>query len=275
MKPLSECTVLITGATDGLGKMTAERFAQQGAKILLHGRNQEKGNKVLEEIKETTNNQKLKYFNGDFSSLDSVAQLAEKIISNGEQIDILINNAGIGGGSGSQEKRETSQDGFELRWAINYLAQVLLTKKLLPVIKDGARIINVASVGQSELDFSDLNMEKNYDGYLAYTRSKLALIMFTFDLSSEFQEKEITVNALHPSTLMSTNMVTNHFGQAQTTVEEGFAAVEFLATSEELENVTGEYFEGKSRATAKSQAYDTTARKKLKEHTEDSLAAYM
>lgn len=275
MKPLSECTVLITGATDGLGKMTAERFAQQGAKVLLHGRNEEKGRKTLEEIKQSTNNQKLEYFNGDFSSLSSVAQLAEKIISNDEQIDILINNAGIGGGPKSQSIHETSQDGFELRWAINYLAQVLLTKKLLPIIKEGARIINVASVGQSEIDFDDPNLEENYDGYLAYTRSKLALIMFTFDLSSKLKQRDICVNALHPSTLMSTNMVTDHFGQAQSTVEQGFSAVEFLATSEELEGVTGEYFEIKSRARAKTQAYDTKARKKLKQLTEDSLATYM
>lgn len=275
MKPISECTVLITGATDGLGKITAEWFAQKGAKVLLHGRNEEKGYKILEQMKHSTGNQQLVYFNGDFSSLRSVAQLAEKIVSNDTQLDILINNAAIGGGPKSQRKRETSQDGFELRWAVNYLAQVLITKKLLPIMKDGSRIINVASIGQSELDFDDLNMEKIYDGYLAYSRSKLALIMFTFDLSSELKDKGVLVNALHPSTLMGTNMVSDHFGSAQTTVEQGFAALEFLATSKALEDVTGEYFEGKTRANALPQAYDTKARKKLKKITEDSLAAYM
>ncbi|MEK2470232.1 SDR family NAD(P)-dependent oxidoreductase [Tetragenococcus halophilus] len=199
MKSLSESTVLITGATDGLGKMTAERFAKQGARILLHGRNEEKGFKTIEEIQQTTGNQSLKYFNGDFSSLQSVAKLAEKIIANSEKIDLLINNAGIGGGPKSQKQRELSQDGYELRWSINYLAQVLLTRKLLPMIKDHARIINIASVGQAPIDFNDINMEKHYEGYLAYERSKLALIMFTFDLATELQEREIHVNALHPS----------------------------------------------------------------------------
>lgn len=275
MKPLTQSTILITGATDGLGKMSAKRFAKQGARVLLHGRNKEKGEQVLEEIKQTTGNQKVAYFNGDFSSLYSVAQLSEKIISSSEQIDVLINNAGIGGGPKTQKKRETSQDGFELRWAVNYLAQVLLTKKLLPIIKEDARIINVASIGQSPLDFDDLNMEKNYDGYLAYTRSKLALIMFTFDLSTEKREKKISVNALHPSTLMRTNMVSDHFGKAQSSVDQGLAALEFLVTSKELDRITGKYFEGKTLAEANAQAYDEIAREKLKAYTKTSLSAYL
>ncbi|MEK0152564.1 SDR family NAD(P)-dependent oxidoreductase [Tetragenococcus halophilus] len=275
MKSLSESTVLITGATDGLGKMTAERFAKQGARILLHGRNEEKGFKTIEEIQQTTGNQSLKYFNGDFSSLQSVAKLAEKIIANSEKIDLLINNAGIGGGPKSQKQRELSQDGYELRWSINYLAQVLLTRKLLPMIKDHARIINIASVGQAPIDFNDINMEKHYEGYLAYERSKLALIMFTFDLATELQEREIHVNALHPSTLMSTNMVSDHFGPAQTSVEKGFSAVEFLATSKDLDEVTGEYFEGKTHAQANAQAYDREAREKLRQITKNSIANYL
>ncbi|MEI4283818.1 SDR family NAD(P)-dependent oxidoreductase [Tetragenococcus halophilus] len=275
MKSLSESTILITGATDGLGKMTAERFAKQGARILLHGRKEEKGFKTIEEIQQTTGNQDLKYFNGDFSSLQSVAKLAEKIKANNEKIDLLINNAGIGGGPKSQKQRELSQDGYELRWSINYLAQVLLTRKLLPMMKDHARIINVASIGQAPIDFNDINMEDHYEGYLAYERSKLALIMFTFDLATELQEREIHVNALHPSTLMSTNMVSDHFGPAQTSVEKGFSAVEFLATSKDLDEVTGEYFEGKTQAQANAQAYDREAREKLRQITKDSIANYL
>ncbi|GBD60574.1 putative oxidoreductase [Tetragenococcus halophilus subsp. halophilus] len=275
MKSLSESTVLITGATDGLGKMTAERFAKQGAKVLLHGRNEEKGFKTIEEIQQTTGNQNLKYFNGDFASLQSVAKLAEKIIANSEKIDLLIKNAGIGGGPKSQKQRELSQDGYELRWSINYLAQVLLTRKLLPMMKDHARIINVASVGQAPIDFNDINMENHYEGYLAYERSKLALIMFTFDLAAELQKREIHVNALHPSTLMSTNMVSDHFGPAQTSVEKGFSAVEYLTTSKELDEVTGEYFEGKTQAQANAQAYDKAAREKLGQITKDSIANYL
>lgn len=275
MKPISESTVLITGATDGLGKAAAEWFAQNEATVLLHGRNKEKGHEVLEEIKNSTGNQNLKYFNADFSSLYSVAQMAENIVSSDMQLDILINNAGIGGGPNSNQARETSEDGFELRWTVNHLAQVLLTKKLLPLFNENARIINVASIGQSEIDFDDVNMEKNYDGSLAYSRSKLALIMFTFDLSSDLKEKRVNVNALHPSTLMRTNMVERHFGSAQSSVEEGLDAVKYLATSEDLEDVTGEYFDEKTRSKAHSQAYDTEARRELKEITEESLVEYI
>lgn len=275
MKVVSETTILITGATDGLGKMTAERFAQKGAKVLLHGRNEEKGRKVLEEIKESTGNQKLEYFNGDFSSLASVDQLAEKLNSFDKKLDILINNAGIGGGPKSQKERETTQDGYELRWSVNYLSQVLLTRKLSPIMNNGARIINVASTAQSELDFDDLNLEKNYDGYSAYARSKAALIMFTFVLASELGEKGINVNAIHPSTLMETNMAIDHFGGVQSTVEEGVEAVEFLATSESLEEVSGEYFKGKTSTKALSQAYNKDVRETLKKATEDSLTPYI
>nr|WP_231557696.1 SDR family NAD(P)-dependent oxidoreductase [Tetragenococcus muriaticus] len=133
----------------------------------------------------------------------------------------------------------------------------------------------MASVGQSPIDFDDLKMEKNYDGYLAYARSKLALIMFTFDLSAELKERKINVNALHPATLMSTSMVKDHFGQAQSSVEEGFSAIEFLATSKNLDEITGRYFENKSQAQANAQAYDKEARKKLRQTTTDSIAAYL
>ena len=275
MKPISKCTILITGATDGLGQFTAERFAQQGAKVLLHGRNEEKGQKILKQIEESTGNQKLTYFNGDFSSLHAVNQLAEDIVASGAQLDISINNAGIGGGPETKEKRETSQDGFELRWQVNYLAQVLLTEKLLPVIKEGARIINVASTAQKEIDFDDLNMKKTYDGYLAYARSKLALIMYTFDLPSKLEDKHITVNAIHPSTLMDTSMVADHFGSSLSTIKEGYEAIEFLANSSELEDETGTYFKEKTPSKAHSQAYDSKAREQLQDATNESLASFI
>lgn len=275
MKTISECTVLVTGATDGLGKAVAEWFAKKGARVLLHGRNEDKGSKTLDEIKNSSGNEKLEYYNGDFSSLQSVSELAGNIISNEEEIDIIINNAGIGGGPKSGSRRETSEDGFELRFAVNYLAQVLLTRKLLTLLKNGARIINVASVGQSELDFDDLDMVNSYEGFDAYAKSKHALIMFTFDLADELKGRSIVVNAIHPATLMDTNMVDDHFGSSQSTVEEGLDAVLHLSTSEDLEEVTGEFFDGKSHSKALSQAYDKEAREKLKNITENILDKYI
>lgn len=272
MKQLSESTVLITGATDGLGKATAEWFAEKNAKVLLHGRNENKGQKTVEDIINKTGNKKLKYYNGDFSSLESVARVAEDILLDNEQIDILINNAGIGGGPKSGNQRETSKEAFELVWSVNYLSQVLFTRKLLTLMKIDSKIINIASVSQAKIDFSDLGTEKNYDGFLAYSRSKIALIMFTFDLADELAEKGISVNAIHPSTLMNTNMVKQHFGKSQTSVKQGLDAVTALAT---VDGITGKFFDGKNRSKALGQAYDKSAREKLKKITEDHLADYI
>lgn len=275
MKQISECTVLITGATDGLGKAAARWFAGKGAAVRLHGRNEDKGKQVLQEIKDATGNADLKYYNGDFSSLDSVSQVAEEMLAGEDHIDILINNAGIGGGPKSGSARNTSEDGFEQIWAVNYLAQVLFTRKLLPLLKKGSRIVNVASIGQAEIDFDDLNIEHRYDGFLAYSRSKLALIMFTFDLAEELDGAGIAVNAIHPATLMETNMVNEHFGRSQSSVEEGLEALVFLAASEETEGVTGEFYDGKRSSKALGQAYDRDARLKLKVRTEEILSGYI
>ncbi|SOC39091.1 SDR family NAD(P)-dependent oxidoreductase [Salinicoccus kekensis] len=275
MKQLSECTVLITGATDGLGKAAARWFAGKGAAVRLHGRNEDKGRRVLEEIEDATGNTDLKYYNGDFSSLDSVSQVSEEILDGEDHIDILINNAGIGGGPKSGGRRGTSRDGFEEIWAVNYLAQVLFTRKLRPLLKKGSRIVNVASIGQAEIDFDDLNIEHRYDGFLAYSRSKLALIMFTFDLAEELDGAGITVNAIHPATLMETNMVNEHFGRSQSSVEEGLDALVSLAASEDTEGVTGEFYDGRRRSKALGQAYDHEARRKLKAQTEEILSGYI
>jgi len=271
MQTVNKQVILVTGATDGLGKKVALDLAAQGATVLLHGRSQEKGEAVLRNIREATGNRNLKYYNADFSSLNDVRHLAEQIQSDQERLDVLINNVGIGTGM-RQSRREMSSDGYELRFAINYLAPFLLTHRLLPLLRRSApaRIVNVASVGQQPIEFDDVMLESGYDGLRAYRQSKLALVMFTFDLAAELAGTAITVNCLHPATLMNTKMVheTDYFGGAMTTVEEGAEAVEYLATSPELDSVSGEYFDGKRRARAIGQAYDREARRKLRELSE-------
>ena len=259
--------ILITGATDGLGKQVARDLAAQGATILLHGRSGEKGEATLQEIRDATGNQKLIYYNADFSSLDAVRRLTEEIQGDQVRLDVLINNAGIGAGS-RQARRQISTDGYELRFAVNYLAPFLLTHQLLPLLcrSTPARIVNVASVGQRPIDFNNVMLNDGYDGLRAYRQSKLALIMFTFDLVEELSESGVTVNSLHPASLMNTRMVfeSDYFRGTMSTVEEGAHAVEYLAMSPELDGVTGEYFDGKQRARANSQAYDKEARRRLR-----------
>lgn len=259
-------TVLITGATDGLGKFVALELASKGFCVLIHGRNEVKGEKVLNELKDASGNDNLEYYNADLSSLEKVRELAGRVKNVHNTIDILINNAGIGDGS-NKYQREVSTDGYELRFAVNYLSHFLLTHMLLPELKRAApsRIINVSSIGQRAIDFSNVMLEKGYDGLRAYMQSKLAQIMFTFDLAEKLKNKGVTVNCLHPSTLMNTNMVfeSASFPSTMSKIEDGVEAVMYLAITPELDNVTGEYFDRMDKARANTQAYDKNARKKL------------
>lgn len=257
--------ILVTGATDRLGRMVARDLAAGGATVLLHGRRKERTEATVQDIREETGNDNLRYYLADLSSLEEVRRLASEIRSDQGRLDVLINNAGIGAGKRGEMRREESEDGYELRFAVNYLAPFLLTKLLLPLLKDSApaRIVNVASAGQSPIDFDDVMLERDYDGMKAYSQSKLAQIMFTFSLAERLDGTGVTVNALHPASLMDTKMVSEWFGYTMSTVEEGAEAVERLAISPELEGVTGRYFDGQCEARADSQAYDPQSREEL------------
>jgi NAD(P)-dependent dehydrogenase (short-subunit alcohol dehydrogenase family) len=265
MRPVSELTVLVTGATDGLGRLVAERLAAGGAAVLLHGRDPVRGALALEEIRRSTGNERLRYCNADFSSLDEVRRLADEVEAVEERLDVLISNAGIGGGPRGDRSRALSRDGYELRFQVNYLAGFLLATALLPLLRRSApaRIVNVASAGQSPLDFDDVMLERGYDGRRAYGQSKLAQILFTFELAERLDPAAVTVNVLHPASLMETKMVLESFGSAWTTVEEGAEATLRLATSPDLDGVTGRYFDGLREASAHAQAYQPEARRRL------------
>jgi len=266
MNTFDDKTILVTGATDGLGKQVALDLAAGEATVLLHGRSRQKGEATLQEIRKATGNQNLIYYNADLSSLNAVRRLSDQIQADQKRLDVLINNAGIGAGSHG-DQRERSAEGYELRFAVNYLAPFLLTLRLLPLLRQSspARIINVASVGQQRIDFDNVMLEDGYDGLRAYRQSKLAQVMFTFDLAEALRDSGITVNSLHPASLMNTKMVleTDYFGSPMTTIEEGAQAVGYLATSPELERVTGEFFDGMQQSRADPQAYDKEARRRL------------
>jgi NAD(P)-dependent dehydrogenase (short-subunit alcohol dehydrogenase family) len=264
---VSDKTVLITGSTDGVGKLVALKLARAGARTLLHGRNQKKGEAVLREIRDTTGNDKLEYFQADFSSLEETRRMAEEIQAKHARLDILINNAGIGFTTRGEMERETSRDGHELRFAVNYLAPFLLTYLSLPLIRESApaRIVNVSSAGQYPIDFSDVMLRQGYDGVRAYRQSKLAQVMFTLDLALALKGTGVTVNCLHPATFMNTNMVIESGVKPLSSVEEGADAILHVATSPELEGKTGIYFDGKRPGRANAQAYDDAARERLRE----------
>jgi len=260
MRNLPEAIVLVTGATDGLGRRVALELAERGATVLLHGRSRERCEAVLEEVRRQTGSERSRYYLADLSSLAAVRKLAEEIVSEHDRLDVLVNNAGV-----VAEQREETEDGLELTFAVNYLAHFLLSNLLLPLLRCSApaRVVNVASAGQSRVDFRDVMLERDYDAIRAYTQSKLAQVMFTLDLAERLQSTGVTVNALHPATLMDTKMVLETFGRTSSTVREGADATVRLAVSPELEEVTGRYFDGTRTTRANRQAYDAEARKRL------------
>jgi NAD(P)-dependent dehydrogenase (short-subunit alcohol dehydrogenase family) len=266
MDDLTEAKILVTGATDGLGRRVAFELAGRGATMLLHGRSRERLEATIEEVRRDTGSEKVGFYLADLSSLGEVRALAEEVLAEQDRLDVLINNAGFIAG-----ERGESEDGYELTFAVNYLAHFLLTRLLLPLLRDSApaRIVNVASAGQSPVDFDDVMLEYGYDPMRAYTQSKLAQVMFTFELARRLRDSGVTVNALHPASLMETKMVLETFGRSMSTVEEGAEATVRLAASPELEGITSRYFDGTREARANSQAYDEKARKRLWALSED------
>ena len=266
MDNLAGAKILVTGATDGLGRRVASDLAAGGATVLLHGRNPERLEATIEEVRRETGSERLGSCLADLSSLGEVRALAQQVLAEQDRLDVLINNAGV-----IVRERRESEDGYELTLAVNYLAHFLLTRLLVPLLRDSApaRVVNVASAGQNPIDFDDVMLERGYGGMKAYTQSKLAQVMFTFELAQRLEGSGVTVNALHPASLMETKMVLETFGRSMSTVEEGAEATVRLATSPELEEVTGRYFDGTREGRADNQAYDEAARKRLWELSEE------
>jgi NAD(P)-dependent dehydrogenase (short-subunit alcohol dehydrogenase family) len=266
MDNLAGAKILVTGATDGLGRRVAFELAATGATVLLHGRSRERLEATIEKVRGETANEKLGSYLADLSSLGEVRALAQQVLAEQDRLDVLINNAGV-----IVRERRESEDGYELTLAVNYLAHFLLTRLLVPLLRDSApaRVVNVASAGQNPIDFDDVMLERGYSAMRAYRQSKLAQVMFTFDLAERLEGSGVTVNALHPASLMETKMVLETFGRSMSTVEEGAEATVRLATSPELEEVTGRYFDGTRQGRADNQAYDEAARKRLWELSEE------
>ena len=257
-------TILITGSTDGVGRVVAKRLAAAGARVLVHGRDLERGRSLVAEI-EAGGRGEADFLRADLASLAEVRRLAEAVNSSEESLDVLINNAGIGSG-GASGQRATSHDGFELRFAVNYLARFLLPHLLMPKIlaSKPSRIVNVASLGQAPLDFEDVMINRGYSGSRAYSQSKLAQIMFTIDLAEALTREGVTVNSLHPATYMNTTMVRQSGTTPISTVDEGADAIMNLIASRELEGKSGLFFDRLREARANAQAYDQTARDRLR-----------
>src|SRR4051812_43110510 len=256
-------TVLVTGSTDGVGRYVAAQLAAAGAKVLIHGRDRDRAKTLVAEIRREGNGEAV-FYQADLSSLAGARQLAGAVLADHRRLDVLISNAGIGSRTEGAERRE-SVDGYELRFAVNYLSGFLLAHLLLPLLQASvpSRIVNVASLGQHPIDFDDVMLTKNYSGTRAYAQSKLAQIMFTIDLAGELEGSGVTVNSLHPATYMNTTMVREGGITPISTVEQGGEAILHLAAGDDVAQKTGLFFNGMREAQASPQAYDNAARKRL------------
>ena len=256
-------TALITGATDGVGRLVAKQLGAKGFRMLVHGRNRERGESLVREIEAAGG--KATFLQADLASLAEVRKLAGEVKAATPRLELLINNAGIGS-TGDKPGRQVSADGHELRFAVNYLSGFLLTHLLLPLLKAAApsRIVNVASAGQKALDFDDIMLTRAYNGTDAYRHSKLAQVLFTVDLANELKGSGVIANTLHPSTYMNTTMVRQSGTTPISTIEQGAEAILQLAVSPALEGRSGLYINVLRETKADPQAYDAAARAKLK-----------
>jgi NAD(P)-dependent dehydrogenase (short-subunit alcohol dehydrogenase family) len=257
-------TVLITGSTDGVGRHVASELAREGAQVLIHGRDASRAKTLVDEIARG-GHVRPTFYQADLSSLAGARQLASAVTADHKRLHVFISNAGIGSMNGGPQ-RQTSADGHELRFAVNYLSGFLLAHLLLPLLKAAApsRVVNVASLGQQPIDFDDVMITENYSGSRAYAQSKLAQIMFTIDLGEELKGTGVTVNSLHPATYMNTTMVRAGGITPVSTVEEGGGAILHLATGDDVADRSGLFFNGMREARANPQAYDKAARRRLR-----------
>jgi NAD(P)-dependent dehydrogenase (short-subunit alcohol dehydrogenase family) len=266
---------VVTGATRGIGRATAEGLAQLGAHVLMVCRRKEDGEKAAEEIA-AKSGVTPDVVTADLSSQSSIRQAAARIQERHPHLHVLINNAGV-----IPQRREITVDGLEMQFAVNHLAYFLLTNLLLPQLKAGApsRIINVSSGAHAHatIDFDDLQAEQDYRPKSVYSRSKLANILFTYELSRRLRGTGVTVNCLNPG-VVATGMLADYMGVSRTRdasassfgarPEEGAQTSIYLASSPEIEAVTGKYFEQTQPIASSQASYDEAAARRLWEVSE-------
>ena len=254
--------ILVTGSTDGIGKETALQLAQRGATVVVHGRHVERCQRTRDEIRQATGNPNVDCVTADLSSQRQVRQMAADILARYDRLHVLINNAGV-----ILLQRQLSEAGLETSFAVNHLAPFLLTNLLLDLLKASApaRIVNVSSTVHydAQIKFDNLQGERHYNGIEAYKVAKLGNVLFTYELAERLKGSGVTANCLHPG-VVATKLLDTGWGWSNgLSSAQGAALSVYLATSPEVEQVTGKYFEGTSAGGASPKANDTKLRRKF------------
>jgi NAD(P)-dependent dehydrogenase (short-subunit alcohol dehydrogenase family) len=261
---------MVTGGTDGIGKAPAVGLARMSATVIITGRNAQKADRVVEEIRATTGYPNVSALIADFAALDQVRKLAETVRARYDRLDVLVNNAGL-----VTRTRQESQDGYELMFAVNHLAPFLLTTLLLDLLKAGApaRVVNVSSFGykRGAIHFDDLQFEQHFDHRQAYYQTRLGSVLFTLALARRLEGTGVTANVLHPG-IVKTNLSHNYMGNPvfrffeqliAISPEQGAQTSLYLAAAPEVEHVTGSYFEKQQRKPLSETASDRELQERL------------
>jgi NAD(P)-dependent dehydrogenase (short-subunit alcohol dehydrogenase family) len=256
-------TILVTGSTDGIGKATAVALARQGHRVLVHGRDREKGRAVLAEIRREAENPDLDLFTADLSSLEGIRGLAGDVGDRYERLGVLINNAGV-----YMPGRVLTGDGLETTFAVNLLAPFLLSRLLLPLLSSGApaRIVNVASSAHFDaegMDWDNLQGERQYDPWGAYAQSKLGVVLFTYTLARRTAPGQVTVNCLHPGVICTKLLHSAFPVYPCEPPEAGARTPVYLATSPRVSGITGKYFDELREARSSRISHDPEAQDRI------------
>ncbi len=253
-------TVLITGATDGIGAETALQLAKAGWRVIVHGRYQGRCRAVLKRIREETGNAYADSIYADLASLSEIRDMSRRLHDRFEHLDVLINNAGV-----FEPELHYTVDGLERTFAVNHLAHFLLTGLVQDLLQraEKARIITVSSMAHATaMDFNNLRGQKHYSGYEAYGMSKLANILFTFRLAEKLKQTSLTANCLHPG-VIQTKLLRAGWGIGGSSVAQGAKNSVYLATSAEVEKVNGAYFSDGRQARPAAVAFDRNVQERL------------
>jgi NAD(P)-dependent dehydrogenase (short-subunit alcohol dehydrogenase family) len=253
--------ILVTGATDGIGRQTALELLRRGARVVVHGRTSAKAAATCEALRKESASDRLEPAHGDLSSMAEVKGLAERLLARHDRLDVLINNAGV-----FLHERKVTADGHESTFAVNHLAPFLLTHLLLPALgkSDAARVVTVSSIAHNRgrIDFDDLGSARYYHGYTAYASSKLANVLFAYELARRLGGAPITSNALHPG-VITTKLLRTGFGTGGGSLEQGAATSVKLALDPKLARATGKYFADEREASSSALSHDRALQRRL------------